>query len=335
MKGNSNGIIAIVAILVVAALIVPINEMGTIANNLGLGTTVSPGDASVDPNDCPETTPSLDPNAYDIANGTALTETTNIYRIVGDKAWSTFTQGTAFVLPVGVEIEYVFGISTTDTIDNAYGPYARTTIGCQEDVTGWASDGSNAQGLYEDEVEASMVGTFYTVDDNTGAQTMTAGKSYIVEFKWSAGNNEYFGNPYIPTSGIPGGGDSVHRAAYPNTLCMDLNATTFDSPDWVKVKGGAIMNKVNTPTRHSSSSGKTAYCYEAPVITDQEMRFEISLNTDDSTAPGVDDTAYLYGANFYVEAEDDEFDLFWGIEDQNGNAEGQDAADSITIDVTA
>lgn len=335
MKANAGMGLLVMILVAVLALTVPVNENGTIVANLGFGSTTDSGDVSTDPNVCPETTPSLDPNAYNIEDGSALTEAENLYRIVGDKAWIDFTQGTAFTLPVGVEIEYIFGVDTDDTLDNAYGPYGRTTIGCQEDVTGWASDGGNSQGLYADEVEGSLSATFYNADDNAAYQTMEAGKTYVIELKWSAGNEEYFGNPYIPTTTVTGGGDSNHRKAYPNMLCMDLNSTTFDKPDWVRIKGGAMLNKVDTPTRHTGSSGDTSYCYEAPVLTDEEMRFEISLNTDDSTAPEDDGTAYLYGANFYVEGDDPDFPVFWGVENDDGDAVGQDAADSVAIDVTS
>lgn len=334
MKGNG-ALVFIGIIAFVAAALVPINESGTVLQNLGLGSTVGDSSASIDPNDCPETTPSWDPNSFNVEDGSALTEGTNIYRTVGSTAWQTFTQGTAVVVPVGSTVEYVFGISTTDTLDNAYGPYGKFVVGCQEDLTAWntlTSPASSDMGLYADEVEGSLSATFYNADDNAAAQTFTAGQTHVVEFKWSAGNEEYFGNPYISSTSVPGGGDSSHRAAYPNMLCMDLNTTAFDEPVYVRVKGGDTLRRVGTPIRHGGATGKTSYCYEAPVITDEEMRFEVALNADDTTAPGVDDTAYLYGANFYMDT--DTFQIYWGVEDNEGSAVGQDTYDSLTIDVT-
>lgn len=59
-------------------------------------------------------TQSYDPNAYDKLNpATAFTESTNIYRKVGDKAWTEFTQGTAITgREVGANYEFIYGINT-------------------------------------------------------------------------------------------------------------------------------------------------------------------------------------------------------------------------------
>lgn len=338
MKGsNGMGLLVLVIVGFLVSALVPINENGTVLQNLGMASTVpgGTGGTSADPSDCPETTPSWDPNSYNVEDASALTEGTNIYRTVGSKAWQTFTQGTALTLPVGSTVEYVFGITTSDTLDNAYGPYGTFTVGCQEDLTGWntlESPAADDMGLYADEVEGSLTNTFYNEDSNAAAQTFTAGSTHKVYFKWTAGNEEYFGNPYIKTTSKTN--LNGQNKMYPNVLCMDLNTTTFDAPVYVKIKGGDTLPRVSTPIRHGGATGKTSYCYAAPIIDDSDTWIEVSLNADDSTAPAVDDTAYLYGANFFVEPNDPSFPIHWGVEDSDGTAVGQDTYDSLTIDVT-
>ena len=332
MKGNAGGtaVIAVVLIVLFGAL-VPVFNGQTLFASLGLFSTQLPVDAE----DCPETTPDWDPRGYDVDNvGTLFTETNNIYRFSGDTAWSSFTQDTAITaLPVGATVEYVFGISSTDFTDNAYGPYGFFVVGCTENIQGWSTDGSSMEALYDDCVETSISATFYNEDDNAAYQAWSqAGETHVIELKFLATTEDYFGNPYLATAGVTGN-DPDHRGAYPNMLCMDLNSTESDEPEWVRVKGGANMNEVDTPKRHSGATGHSTYCYEVPVISDEETRIEVALKADASVYPVADDTAYLYAGNFYIHT--DTGDLRWGVEDNEGNAAGTDASDSVTIDNTA
>ena len=271
-----------------------------------------------------DTTPDIDINGYDSENpGTALTETTNLYRKVGNTAWSTWTQGTAITnLEVGSEYEFVMGITTSDFTDNAYGPYFTKTVKCQEIE-------SVDKALFNDEDEGSLTATFYNANHDAGAETFSAGVSQNVYFEWNAGSDEVCGNQFIKDSGLPDNGK--HSVDMPNVICLDLNSTEWDAPESMKVDGMSL-DLVPTPTRHSASTGIKTYCYEAPVLTESITDFTARINPDDSNAPSIDGTAYFYCGNFYIGKSGE---LAWGVENEEGTAVGTDAADSLTLDFTA
>lgn len=257
------------------------------------------------------TTPSLNIKAYDIEKNTALTEATNLYRIKGDKVWSTFTQGTGFAVNPGEQLEIVMGISTTDFTDNAYGEKFEYTVPCEENP-------SIEKPLYADEIESSLAATFYNNDGDAGAETFSAGQTQTVSIKLEAGVDEYFGNPNL--------------AGNPNVICLALNTTVWDTPEKVSVDG-VEMKSVSTPQRLDATAGKKDYCYELPVISDEAIFVDLKLNADDTTAPGVDDTASIFAGNYYFNSDTGEIEM--GVENEEGAAVGTDAADTVTLDFTA
>lgn len=302
--GKGNGMlmfgVAIIAVIVVLAIfVIPQN---TFSKN--------------DPNQvsfCDSTTsPNLTINAVDKDSGTALTEATNLYRLKGQKAFSTFTAGTGFAVSAGKTYEIVMGISTTDFTDNAYGQSFEYTVPCEETPT-------VEYEMANDEVETSLTATFYNADGDAGAETFSAGQTQDVSIKLQAGVKEYFGNPYL-------GGN-------PNVLVLELNTTTWDAPEKVSIKGGATLKKVSTPIRHSAVAGKVAYAYELPVISDEQVEVVLKLNADDTTAPGTDDTFYIYAGNHFYNADTQMIES--GVENEEGTAVGTDASDSVTADFTA
>lgn len=331
MKGGlgAGGAIAIVLVLVAVVAIASPTTITNFLSSLGLGSSVPTGDGDVGTGsgvDCQSTTtPDWDPDAYDINNpGTALTEATNLIRRVGDNAWDTFTQGTAVTNLVPYEkYEYVFGISTTDFTDNAYGPHGFFTATCSEAIP------FDDTGLYDDSIETALAATFFNADDAAAAETFSAAQVQTVSVKWSAGSEDVCGNPFIATSGLPDNG--AHSKSYPNMICLALNTTTWDTPQWVRVNG-VEMDRLPTPIRHTATSGNTDYCYEIPVLYDQNVKIEMRLDADDSSAPADDDTASFYCGNFFINTNTGE--LQWGIEDNEGNAVGTDAADTVTLDFT-
>ena len=318
MKGTTIGVVALLVGVVLYA-----------GNAGGLQDTINgifSGTGAVTPDGSPaggcpdrQVTPSLDPNAIDFENpGTAFTEAENVWRIDGSTAWNQFTQGTAFTPPLDTYIDILFGSDQSDMVDNAYGPYLNNVwTGCDEDVTGW-NNGANDVKLYDDVAEDALTATFYDDNHDDGAITMTAGSTKTVYLKFEATNEDYFGNPYL--------------TGYPNVICLDLNTTQFDEPIWTKVNG-VQMAEVSTPLRHAAAAGKKAYCYAAPIVTDAGVEFAVRLDADDTVAPGVDDTAYLYAASYYIDTDD--ASVGSGIENNDGTAVGTDTYDSLTIDVTA
>ena len=265
----SLSVVAVIAVLVVAAML-----LGYTPQSIGDGEkrSITSCDST--------TTPSLTIRAFDVDNkGTALTEGTNIFRIAGQNSWTTFTAGTAITsgISVGDNLEIVMGIDTTDFTDNAYGESFDYTVPCKEESV-------IEMNVANDEVETSLTATFYNNDQDAAAEVFTAGQTQDVSLKLQAGVDEYFGNPFV-------GGN-------PNVLVLELNSTSWDAPEKVSIKGGAELNRYTDPlTRHDPVAGKIAYAYELPVIGEDQVEIVIKLNADDSTAPGVDDTAYLYAAN--------------------------------------
>lgn len=322
MTSKTTGVIAVLILFGFVAILGNIGGSQDMLRDFfqGTGATTGPEDRPIEGCTDLQVTPSLDPNAIDIRNpGTAFTEATNIWRVDGSKAWNTFTQGTAFTPPLDTEIDIIFGITASNMVDNAYGPFLDNVwTGCNEDVSSWGPGGSMEVELYDDCPEGDVTATFYNDNHDASAVTMTAGSTKTIYLKFEATNEDYFGNPYLP--------------GYPNVLCLDLNTTQFDEPIHVKV-GGIQMAEVSTPLRHAAAAGKKAYCYAGPIVDDSGVEFAVRLDADDSVAPGVDDTAYLYAGNHFIHTETSNPGT--GVENDEGTAVGTDTYDSLTIDVTA
>lgn len=258
-----------------------------------------------------ETTPNLSIKAYDKETGTALTEATNLYRIKGQKTWSTFTAGTGFAVDAGETLEIVMGITTSDFTDNAYGQKFEYTVPCKETP-------SIEKEEVNDEIETSLSATFYNADGDAGAETFVAGQTQDVSIKLQAGVDEYFGNPYV--------------SGNPNVLVLALNTSEWDRPEKVSVNG-VEMKSVSVPQRHAAVASMVMYAYELPVISDSQVEVVLKLNADDTTAPATDMTASIYAGGYYYNADTQEIEV--GVENEEGTAVGTDAADTVTLDFTA
>jgi len=295
---------------------------------------------------------SFDRDHYDRdAISTAFTDP-ELYRELGTTKWIAGTEGTAIVHPnigVGLNYGFVSGISATDFVDEAYGPYNEyNNLPCGSRIDVESMD---------NEPETGLTTTFYNSDSNAAGQTVAANSAYKVSIKTYATSDNVFGNPYMDSYKAVGLGDiGSHRMDFPNVLALQLNVTAMDVPDYVKVTGtsgkltfnsmtnsweagkqvlsAAEMNKIPCPERVSTehgSSTSTNYCYEMPVIGDDEMQILIGINTDNSYVPYVDDTGYLYAAGLYL---NDAGVLNWGVETDMGADVANDDADSVTIDIT-
>jgi len=290
-----------------AVIVILLAQFGVLQNIGG-----EEGTANI-PTGCDSTTtPNLTIFAVDDESGSALTEATNLYRVKGRTSWSTFTAGTGFEVGVGKELEIVMGITTTDFTDNAYGQKIKSyVVPCEETP-------EIEYKMVNDEVETSLTATFLDTDENAAAEVYVAGQTQDVYVKLQSGTEEYFGNPYA-------GGNS-------NVIVLDLNSTEWDTPEKVYILGGAELNPVSVPIRHSSVAGLKAYAYELPVITDEAVKIGLKLNADDTTAPATDMTAYMYAGNYFYNADTQEIDF--GVENEEGTAVGTDASDSLTLDFT-
>lgn len=333
-KGATNWLMIIIALIVIGIF------TGYISIE-GLRPPVEPGVTTMPEVTCESTiTPDYDPNYYQFGTpSTASTSANNIYRKVGDIAWSTWTQGTALTnMELGATYEFIPGTHTTVATSDAesYGAYFTYTVKCQE------TDSDNYPAKL-DEIHSGLTATFYNEDDNAAAQTFSAGDVKTVSLKWKAAKDEFYGNPYIAESPLSDNGQ--HRRIYPNVLAIKANSTAWEVPvavSFIKVAaddtpGGTsgTLRRIPCPTIVSADGATThiMYCYEAPVISSQICRFYLQMEADGTNAPFVDDTAYLYAGHFYINT--DTAEIAWGIENNDAAyTAGDGDADSLTLDYT-
>lgn len=342
-KGGSGGLIVLI-LLIVAILFLAISYGPTqperITTYCGDGICQSPGETQTScPTDCgvvggrcdADVSPDITVSAYDIDNvGTALTESNNIYRKVGDVSWTSWTQGTEITdLTFGDTYEFVTGISSSDFTDNAYGPHFFWTVPCSPDT-------SMQVALYDDDVETDLTCTFYNADDNAATEAFSAGVVQTVSLKVSSGTEDYFGNPYLAEDlTMSDKQNGKHRKKYPNCLNLNLNSTGWDKPEkvyFVRLDGtGDELNRISCPGIADTSSGNISYCYECPIITDTITRIYIKMDPDDTNAPTVDNKAYIHAGGYFV---DDDGNLDWGCETDLLAYVGTDDADECVLDVS-
>lgn len=237
----------------------------------------------------------------------------NMYRKVGDKAWTSFTQGTAFDVVYGENYEFITGVDNTNAeniLIEPYGEFLETgRIQCKELTTIEVP-------MVNDEVYLGLSSTFYNENHDASAQTMTDGQTKTVFLKYESTKDEVFGNPFV--------GDNR-----PNVLCLDINKTAIDVPVSVKIDGSEL-ERISTPLRHTLSTTDIAYCYEAPVVTD--AGYEVELKIEAIADVGDDQIAKLYEAQWFF---DENGNIDYGIEDEQGNSVGHATPESLTIDLTA
>ncbi len=284
-------------------------------------------------------TQSLTISGYSIDDTTSeITETTNLYRRLGESKWTAWTLGTGITgLSAGADYEFIVGTGLTDHTDNAYGP--------NFEVKNLPCVSSFSIPVYTDEDESGTTFTWYNADDDNAAESWSANEVQTVSFKVKSTAEQYFGNPtlaglddkYITLQ------DSLRKNGLditfespnvknPNIIYYTLNTTEWDKPDQIYLADGTELNSVDCPARLSATAGSINYCFEAPIITDKQIRIYSDLNTDDTTAPTTDDTFGAFAAGYYVNGDTGE--LEYGIEDEDDNAVGVDAAETATIDNT-
>ena len=256
-----------------------------------------------------ETTPDLNIVAVD-EKGAAITDA-GIYRKEGLTAWTAFTPGTPLTgLEVGATYTFVPGIEAATFVDDTYGAMFEYTVKCKE-------VDSMEIIMFNDEIETSLSATFYNEDANAAAQTVLAADTPVVELRLRAGADEYFGNPSLDN---------------PNVLVLRLNSSQWDRPNKVVVNG-QTMSGADSMQRLDSAASFTDYYYELPVISDEKITVQLYLDADDTNAPSVDGTAYIYAGGYFVS--DVDASIKTGVETEEGTAVGTDAADSVALDFTA
>jgi hypothetical protein len=336
MKGNAGLIVLAAAVIILAALVMVQNGILNLPAGASAGLKLPTPETTVASQECKGgETPSWVPGAYNaLAPASALTESTNIYQKIGDPTWTTFTQGTAITAhAVGSGYRFVYGINTSDFIDNAYGPViTEASMPCR---------GDSKVALYADCVTGSLTSTFYNTNHDTTYENSAAGVSGSVFVKYTTAANLVYGNPYLKadtdTQNLQDGGQ--HRKEFPNKFCAMLNSTTADTPDAVKAtyfKDGqkltAVMNRVSQPVTLTAVSGHVAYCYEAPVVDENGIEVELVYNSDDTYPPKDDETVTLFAGGYYI---DENAVLRWGVVTDNGGYVGSADAETTTVDFTA
>jgi len=265
----------------------------------------------------------------------AITETTNLYRRTGDTAWTAWTLGTGITaLSAGENYEFVVGTGLTDHTDNAWGPsFSIKNMPCRVQFT---------LPVYNDEDESGTTFTWYDADNNVATETFAANEVQTVSFKVKATAEQYFGNPTLVSldpqytslqSSLKASGVDITfntpGVAMPNICYLSLNETSFDIPDQMSV-GGRKMKKLTGCPKITATAGFENHCYEAPIITGTQQEIFIDINTDDTYAPVTDGTFGCFAASYYVDG--DTAELAYGVEDEDTNAVGVDAAETATLD---
>lgn len=257
--------------------------------------------------------PSITINGYDTENPGSSLSTDGMYRKEGSNTWTDMSTGSSFNLEVGETYVFYMGSDTSSETDFNHGHTFEYTVPCKPSET---IEKELAQ--YED--ESGISSTFYNSDGDSAYEDLSAGADATVELEFSSGIDEYFGNPFSGESN-------------PNVLCMNLNKTTIADVSQVKVDGNELST-VSAPRRHDVEAGKSTYCYAAPVITDDDTTFDVTLVADDADAPDdVDDEAKLYAGSWTLNSDTGEVSV--GVEDNDGNAVATDSPKSLTIDFTA
>lgn len=321
------GIFMLAAVVISVSLVYAVFPMFGMSIGGGQGTVIISDEIVTSPGKCVGgETQSYDPNTNDLeATGTALTEATNMYSQLGVNAWTTFTAGTAITtLETAKDYEFVYGISSSNFVDNAYGPHIIVRdLPCRVD---------SMVGLYQDSSAAASTLTFYNADDNAAAQTGAADTVHTFFVKAKAGSNTVYGNPFIkddPTMSDNGN----HRKAYPNAICIQGNLTTTDitSESIAYLADGTDLNRIGAPSLLAAATGDIQWCFEAPVYFDKEIKVYFTYDTDASEAPADDATMTYYTGDYFVTTQGD---LAWGIETDNAAAVGITTAETVAVDFT-
>ena len=318
-----------VLIAVLAAM-----ALGIIANPLKPAAIGGTGTTTTIPQgiQCESTvTPDITITAYDVDNPTsAVTDAYNLYRKIPNGVWTSWTLGTEITnLEIGATYEFFIPGSTTtsDIVAKAFGKYFTWTALCQEDI-------SMKIYVANDELYGSVTGTFVNADDNpTTAEVFSAGQTQTIRLRWISGKDEYFGNPYLNT--YPLTDNTNWRRQYPDALCLKLNSTAWEVPQDVYLSDGTKLNRISSPTISNADGATThtMYCYESPVIGDMQTDIYLRLEADGTYAPSVDDTAYLYCGNTFINSKTGE--MQWGVENNLAAYTcGNGDAPTITLDWT-
>lgn len=315
--GQLVGGLVIAAVIVIgmlmAAGIVPPPKLGSVVAGENTGDNVCTGG----------NTQSFTLKAADGETGAANTENFS-YRKVGDISWTEGTLGTALTtLEVGADYEFVVGPSPTSEQADPYGPYVR--------VNNLPCRATKEVKVLADSIYSDITATFYNADNNAAAQSIEASASpQWVHVKLAAASNEVAGNPFLATAPI--GDNGNHRMEYPNAGCFALNSSLFDDAEmWYN---GVEMNRISAPTIYSGTTGATSYCFEMPVLTENELFVDIKIDPDDTLYANSDHDATLniYTGSFFINSKN--ANLQWGVETDDGNFVQFSQADTVTIDLT-
>jgi len=284
-----------------------------------------------------------------------ITEATNILRLVKDAqgndikgAWSTFTSGTAIsvnVVSPGDTVEVVYGITTTDNIANAYGPYVQYKIQCKESPKYYAL-GAN------DENAAGMSSTFLNNLKAAAAVSPIAASQQYKFYAWlNPASKEVFGNPYMTDEN----GDAV---TMPNQIILSLNSSQWDSIDelWIEEAPGTCKRADGvTPctgeilidntysnanhTRNYGGSNLTEVRDFYPMANGETWVIGFKATTGSGWVTAVDgnDVLFVYSGNYFTydaNAGSKANEVAYGIEDRLKALVGQTAPEMLAMDFT-
>jgi len=330
-------VVVLAALAQVTGVVDVVGYLQGLASGMGLqGQTGDTGTAIGDVSlfcDVGTVSPDIDINAEDVENpGTAITDQKGSYRKTGPGgkgAWTTWTLGTELTgLEVGASYEFLFPYDTAANIKaKGFCEYQTWTAPCTEDTTRLIN-------CYNDETYDGASVTFFDEDGAAGAETFAAGDVKTIKLRWKSAKDEMLGHPFLESYPMLSD-NGAHSRKNPNIVCLALNSTAWDAPEDVYLASGENLDQVGNPVISAADGATThiTYCYEVPPIGDKYVDIMITLDADDTVAPSIDDTAYLYVGNLFKHTVTGE--PAWGVEDNEGSYVGGNGdADEATLDFT-
>jgi len=251
-------------------------------------------------------TPTVTLETYDRYNqGTAIT-TKNMYRKVGGNTWTNVAGTGTIQLSAGTEIELVFGIDSTDEVEEPPGEHMYYTLPCAETAT--------LSVPVANDVDDTSHATITVFDENgaTGAQAVGAGdvKTVFIDI---TGKYEYdLGN-------IDCGETSNLLIAKYNTTSIDdieVTGVTMETP----TKKSYTVSTAGVPVGIAGALTATNFGlqgWELPVLeSNSKYRVTYVIDADDTENPGASDLEwYIADSAHYLDNDDNTIKC--GVEDED------------------
>ena len=216
----------------------------------------------------------------------ALTTGNFSVREVGRTAWTTVEAGGTFNTEPGLQLEYIFD----NAMDEAYATTGIYTVPCRRYDT--------VEVTAALPISANITGTYWnSLGQVNTAETMSAGDSSTVEFRFSGEFRRNLGNSEV---------------GY-NVISCRYNETEIDE---ISIAG---LERTSLPSFVSAATGMKDITYRFPVLSSNtaQPRYVMSIIADDTINPGNSNiTCTIYDSNYAIDTLTN--NVVGGIEDSDG-----------------